>query len=594
MEDGVVIIKTKLETKSFEEQIKQTEDKLNRLVNAYEKASSMTGKIRPNEEAMKNLRLQIEKTANSLSVLREKQAKLDAPPTGKILELLKNMGKETQRTIRKVSTLVLGIFGIRGAYMAVRNAMSVISSQDQQLATDIEYMKNALAYVLEPVVRKIVDLMKTLMFYVGYIAKAWFNKDIFKNANKSLKNATGNAKALNKELSKTRAGFDEMEVLQDTSSSGSSGGSGATTPSFDLTQGMQDEVPEWLKWIGEHGEEIIAIVAGITAGLTAIHFGLTAIQSLGIGVAVVGLTYAIQSLLDYLKDPTWENFGRTIQGIGLFVIGLGIAFTNLYIIVAGIIVLIVGTVIKYWEKIKAFIIKAINWLAESIEIVRNVFGDQIANIYTTFVNTLKYIFIQFNHLVTKVRETFDLIIALVKNVLTGNWKEAWKNIGQIFNNILDIMFTKAKITLGAIIGLAVAIAQTIGYTIGDVFKGVVNGVLYAIETLLNKPIRTINKFINLIRVIPGLNNLGTLPTFKLPRLAKGGIINMPGRGVAIGGESGKEGVIPLTDSQQMALLGEAIGRYITVNANITNTMNGRVISRELQRVQNDSDFAYNR
>ena len=102
---------------------------------------------------------------------------------------------------------------------------------------------------------------------------------------------------------------------------------------------------------------------------------------------------------------------------------------------------------------------------------------------------------------------------------------------------------------------------------------------------------------NVINKIPGIE-LGKLSTFSLPRLAKGGIINMPGRGVNYGvanmGEHGAEGVIPLTDSQQMALLGEAIGRYITVNANITNTMNGRVISRELQRVQNDSDFAYNR
>ena len=84
----------------------------------------------------------------------------------------------------------------------------------------------------------------------------------------------------------------------------------------------------------------------------------------------------------------------------------------------------------------------------------------------------------------------------------------------------------------------------------------------------------------------------------VPKLASGGIINQPGRGVpigsAVGGERGMEGVIPLTDSQQMALLGEAIGKYITINANITNTMNGRVISRELQKVQNESNFAYNR
>ena len=66
-----------------------------------------------------------------------------------------------------------------------------------------------------------------------------------------------------------------------------------------------------------------------------------------------------------------------------------------------------------------------------------------------------------------------------------------------------------------------------------------------------------------------------------------------GGGTAIGGEAGREGVIPLTDSQAMETLGEAIGRYITINANITNNMNGRVISRQLQQIRNDREFAYN-
>lgn len=72
---------------------------------------------------------------------------------------------------------------------------------------------------------------------------------------------------------------------------------------------------------------------------------------------------------------------------------------------------------------------------------------------------------------------------------------------------------------------------------------------------------------------------------------------MPGRGIPVGGaiagEAGREGVIPLTDSQAMQELGENIGRYITINANITNTMNGRVISRQLQQIQANQDFAYN-
>lgn len=64
-------------------------------------------------------------------------------------------------------------------------------------------------------------------------------------------------------------------------------------------------------------------------------------------------------------------------------------------------------------------------------------------------------------------------------------------------------------------------------------------------------------------------------------------------GGAIGGESGAEGVIPLTDTQAMETLGETIGKYITINANIVNKMNGRVISRQLQTIRNDEDFAYN-
>ncbi len=91
--------------------------------------------------------------------------------------------------------------------------------------------------------------------------------------------------------------------------------------------------------------------------------------------------------------------------------------------------------------------------------------------------------------------------------------------------------------------------------------------------------------------------MGKLDTFKLPRLASGGIVNMPNRGVmlggAIAGESGAEGVLPLTNPTTMAMIGREIGKYITINANIVNRMNGRVISRQLQTIRNEQEFAYN-
>lgn len=84
----------------------------------------------------------------------------------------------------------------------------------------------------------------------------------------------------------------------------------------------------------------------------------------------------------------------------------------------------------------------------------------------------------------------------------------------------------------------------------------------------------------------------------VPRLASGGIINMPNRGVpigrAIGGEAGAEGVIPLTDSQQMALLGEAIGKHININTTVPVYVGNRQIAREIKRINAEDDFAYNR
>ena len=84
---------------------------------------------------------------------------------------------------------------------------------------------------------------------------------------------------------------------------------------------------------------------------------------------------------------------------------------------------------------------------------------------------------------------------------------------------------------------------------------------------------------------------------RLQYFANGGIINQPGRGVpltqAIGGEKGQEGILPLTDSQQMDLLGQAIARHMNINLTNINQMNGRTISRELKKIKAQQDFATN-
>ena len=533
--DGYVTIGTKIDTKNFEAQIEDLEDKLNYLEKL---ANSKNLAPKEGTAEYKELQADIEKTKNKIIQLRKQQEALNKYD-------FSSFGNSIQKVTRRIGKMALAVFGIRSAFMFVRNAINTIAADDEQLKADIDYMKSAIAYTLEPVVRGIVDLAKQLMFYIGYIVKAWTGKNIFENANKSLKNATGSAKALNKELNKTLAGFDEMNVLQDTSSSSSGGGSADVMPSFDLSQ-IQGEVPAWIKWIAENKNIIIPTLLGIATALGLIKLG------------IMGLT------------------GATIVGL---IVGL------------------VALILTNWDKIKEKLMGAIEWLENSVETVRKFFGDQVADIYQTMITALKGVIIGFDTTINGIKKIFSGIIQFIQGVFTGDWKKAWEGVKNIFTGIFEGLKGIVISVFSFISGIVVSIAKTVGYTIGDAFKFVVNGILWAIENILNSPIRTVNRLIEVINKVPGIN-IGTLPTFNLPRLAKGGIVNLPGKGVPVGGaltgEVSREGVIPLTDSQQMQLLGEAIGRYITINANITNTMNGRVISRELQKVQNDSNFAFNR
>ena len=84
----------------------------------------------------------------------------------------------------------------------------------------------------------------------------------------------------------------------------------------------------------------------------------------------------------------------------------------------------------------------------------------------------------------------------------------------------------------------------------------------------------------------------------LPKLAAGGIINNPGAGVPYNGaiiaERGAEAVVPLTQSEQMALLGEAIGRFVTINETIPVYTYNRQVDRQIQTIKAEDNFAFNK
>lgn len=648
MASGWITIKTKLDTKEFDAQIQTVERRINEIekeLSSNKKANFLSSR------EVDDLNVELEKTRNKLVQLKSAKDKASQPGSlSGMSNAFKSVGNSIQSTISKVAKLALGIFAIRSAYMAVRRASSELASYDKQYAANIEYIRYALTQMIAPVLMWIVQLAATVLKYINMILNALFGINLFSNAsaesfNKMKAGAGGVSKAV-KEIRKQLLGFDEINMLNDQSDTGTSpgaGGVGAAMPEFDLSK-IDGEPPEWLKWMIDHKNEILALLAGIAAGLLAWKMGLGGLKSLGIGLAVAGIVYAIENLLGYLNDPTWKNFGGFIQGLGGAIAGLGIAFGSSAAAAAGAGVVFYGTIIKYWDKIHDSMQYAIDWLRDQSDWVEKHFGVVGKSIYKGILDTMQGVLNTVDIIVNAIKDTFDGLITFIQGVFTGDWDKAWKGIEKIFNStweaikgvfmvfvdwiyaiviqpIIDVfnwlwnsissgaqwafnsitgIFNSIGNFFSGIINWIINMFRDLGNAAGNVvagaFKSVVNAILRAVERILNTPIGAINGLIGSIR------NLGismpTLRTFSLPRLKSGGIVNIPSKGTLIGGsaiagESGREGVIPLTDQQAMAELGREIGKNVLVNLTNITSMNGRIISRELKQVQSEQNFAYN-
>ena len=544
--NGKVVIGCDLDTKDFDAEIKYVESQLEEIEYKLKQAD-MGFEVGDTQK----LEAQYSRLVKQLDRLQKKQADLNKTDLSGVQKSIENVGKSTSKVITKMGKWALGIFAIESAYGFVRQAMASVSEYNEQISSDVEYIRFAMASMLQPVIEGLINLAYKLLTYVNYIAKAWFGVDLFANASANAMNKS--AKSAEK-MKKSLAGFDEMNVLND---NGSTGAMGTVAPSFDLASPEDVQIPSWIKWIADNKDIVIAGLMGISGALIAVHLGLTLIQGLGIGIILAGIVTLIQGIVDFIKDPSWTNFLTILQGIALVVSGIAVLLGGWIVALASLGVAIVSYVIKNWDKVKEILSEVGSWVYDNI--IKPV-GDFFVGLWDGIVNGVK----------TAVQ-----------------WvKGAFSSVVSFFSNLIQ-----------KILGLFKNIGIKTANVIGGAFKTVINGVLKAIENILNFPIKSINKLIDVINAVPGIN-IATLPTFKLPRLAKGGIINQPGRGIpvgsAIGGERGQEGVIPLTDSQQMQLLGEAIGRYVNINLTNITKLDNRQIAKEQRKINAQNDFAFNR
>lgn len=160
--------------------------------------------------------------------------------TIKIKNTIKQWSGGVKNGLGHVLKYASALFGLRTIYSTLSSsASSWLSSQNaqaQQLSANIDYMKYAMGSVFAPVIEYVTNLVYNLMKAVQSLVYAFSGVNIFAKATaNSMNSASGSASKASKSLSGIH------NEINNVSDNDSSGGSGSTSPSMDLSQ-MDTEI----------------------------------------------------------------------------------------------------------------------------------------------------------------------------------------------------------------------------------------------------------------------------------------------------------------------------------------------------------------
>ena len=393
---------------------------------------------------------------------------------------------------------------------------------------------------------------------------------------------------------------------------------------------------ESVDWEGV-GNKIGEVIGGI------IQFGI----GLALGIDTETTTQSILGMLggllsslgEKLQELDWQSIGaRVVDCLMGGIIGIfspqGTVFVKgaakfLGALIGAILGSIAGSVLRLWEIGKSIWEGIRGWFDENIdwegtpgdiiqglwdgikEAFSNVWEWVKENIWVPFRDAFKEAFgiaspskkmKEFGHdIIDGLKEGILGKISTIKQACIDIWeaiKQKFANVGKWFKETFSGAWQKVKDIFtkdkdGKIFdGIKEGISET--------FKNVVNKLIDGINTIIRVPFNKINSMLNTIRGItvfgaqPFLNMWGYNPLNvpQIPKLALGGIVNRPGRGVpAIIGEAGAEAVLPLENNTEwMDILADKISGG---NVTIPIYMDGKKIATYVVDIQKKKAFAMN-
>lgn len=256
------------------------------------------------------------------------------------------------------------------------------------------------------------------------------------------------------------------------------------------------------------GEEIKAWLAGFNEWLQ----GVFATDWTEIFGPVLGnVLNGFFSLLKGIWDGVYQILNGVIDFIqGIFTGNWEQAWSGVQEIVSGVWDTITGIITGACDLIEGILLGLDSWLQGVFKTDwTEIFGPGLGDIINAFMKNVENTW-------NAIKQIFQGVLDFIKGVFTGNWKQAWQGVVNIFGGLFNSLISMVKAPLNGIIGL-------------------LNGAVGAINSLiggLNSISFTMPKWL-------GGGHFGlSIPYIpNIPYLAKGGILS---QGSAIVGEAGPE------------------------------------------------------
>ncbi len=386
-----------------------------------------------------------------------------------------------------------------------------------ELKSESAQLKNGLAAAFEPVANIIVPYLSMFVSWVNRAAEAMSKllavmqgKTTYTRAKKQMVDYAKSLNTASKAAKGALASFDELNVLS--KESDTSGGELTGAAAFETVSLTENDM-QIVDVLKDKLAEILEILGAIGLAMTILGIGGPFLKLAAVLLIIIGL---LKFILEYMD--AWAN-GISFDNLKGMLIGLGAVILGIYILfgpIAAGIAAIVGGIALVVLAIKDMLdngVNAQNSITLAIGLVTALVG-----IFIVFGSTVAVIIAA----IVAVVAAFAAMIAI-----TGNGKEAIDTLKSVCKNFADFF---KKIFAGDIKGAMESLKKAC--------KDLVNVLIIAFESLVNCIVMGLNWLIDKINsisfdvpdwvpIIGGDTlspNIPHIPEAKLPRLAKGAVI----------------------------------------------------------------------